>query len=441
MTTRESSHRGLTSVFSFLLFSLVFMALVLVKIPIAFDSFWAEDGAFYSQALVETFPSDFFISGGGYVIFVSRILSNLVANFPVYYAALANAVLLCFILGFLAQRIYKNLAFIVQNSTHRVMISLSILLLPINNFETIASGTSLHFILLFVTLIICLSASRTLNISIVDAVVVSVSFLSDPFTILCLTPLILGRTSQLRTFWRHRFSLLLLWGASFLIQGWMVYAIYSDTPRKLTDAPSLPKTIYLYFDRVVGSTLIPNWGLVSSNIFIDGRVTLFLVFRAFLAFVIFAVFFLVTTRIYGKSRRFGKDFDLHAILFLLLAPIAYWLIASFMINPEPRYAVLPGMSLLVIVVYLISQSFDLDGSIFKKKVYPGITSVLIVTLWLLSFSPSERRDSGVTWRSEVNKARLECQTDKLELATLKILPVDHGWSITIRCSTLWNLDN
>jgi len=441
MKTRETSHRGLTSVFSFLLFSLVFMALVLVKIPIAFDSFWAEDGTFYGQAIVETFPSDFFISGGGYVIFISRILSNIVANFPVYYAALANAVILCFILGFLAQRIYKNLAFLVQNSTHRVMISLSILLLPINNFETIASGTSLHFILLFVTLIICLSASRTLNISIVDAVVVSVSFLSDPFTILCLTPLILGRTSQLRTFWRHRFSLLVLWGASFFIQGWMVYAIYSDTPRKLTDAPSLPKTIYLYFDRVVGSTLIPNWGLVSSNIFIDGRVTLFLVFRAFLAFVIFAVFFLVTTRIYGKSRRFGKDFDLHAILFLLLAPIAYWLIASFMINPEPRYAVLPGMSLLVIVVYLISQSFDLNGSIFKKKVYPGITSVLIATLWLLSFSPSERRDSGVTWRSEVTKARLECQTDKLELATLKILPVDHGWSITIRCSTLWNLDN
>jgi len=99
------------------------------------------------------------------------------------------------------------------------------------------------------------------------------------------------------------------------------------------------------------------------------------------------------------------------------------------------------MSLLVIVVYLISQSFDLNGSIFKKKVYPGITSFLIATLWLLSFSPSERRDSGVTWRSEVVKARLECQSDKLELATLRILPVDHGWSITIRCSTLWNLDN
>jgi len=414
---------------------------VLVKIPIAFDSFWAEDGTFYGEALVKTFPSDFFISGGGYLIFVSRILSNLVSNFPVYYAALANAVLLCFILGFLAQRIYINLAFIVQNSTHRVLIALSILLLPINNFETIASGTSLHFILLFVTLIICLSASRKLNISIVDALVVSVSFLSDPFTILCLTPLILGKASHLRTFWKHRFSLLLLWGASFLSQGWMVYAIYSDTPRKLTDAPSLPKTIYLYFDRVVGSALIPNWGLVSSNTFIDGRVTLFLVFRAFLAFVIFAVFFSIAIRVYGKSRKIGKDFDLQAILFLLLAPIAYWLIASFMINPEPRYAVLPGMSLLVIVVYLISQSFDLNGSIFKKKVYPGITSVLIATLWLLSFSPSERRDSGVTWRSEVVKARLECQSDKLELATLRILPVDHGWSITIRCSTLWNLDN
>ena len=440
MTTREASHRGLISFFSFLLFSLVFIVLVLIKIPIAYDSFWAEDGVFYSQALVEAFPIDFFISGGGYVIFVSRILSNLVANFPVYYAALANAVLLCFILGLLAQRIYKNLAFIVQNSTHRVMISLSILLLPINNFETIASGTSLHFILLFVTLIICLSASRTLNISIVDAVVVSVSFLSDPFTILCLTPLMFGRTSQLRSFWKNRFSLLLLWGASFLIQGWMVYTIYLDTPRKLTGSPSLSKTIYLYLDRVVGSTLIPNWGLVSSNIFIDGRITLFLVFRAFLAFVIFAFFFLIATRVYGKSRRFGKDFDLHATLFLLLAPIAYWLIASFMINPEPRYAVLPGMSLLVIVVYLISHSSDLDGSVFKKKVSPGITSLLIVTLWLFSFSPSERRDNGVTWRSEVTKARLECQSGKSELATLRILPVDHGWSVTIRCSTLGNLD-
>ena len=111
-----------------------------------------------------------------------------------------------------------------------------------------------------------------------------------------------------------------------------------------------------------------------------------------------------------------------------------------MINPEPRYAVLPGMSLLVIVVYLISKSSDLDGRVFKKKVYPGITSLLIVTLWLFSFSPSERRDNGVTWSSEVTKARLECQSGKSELATLRILPVDHGWSVTIRCSTLWNLD-
>ena len=439
MTKKVFSLNLLKSIFTFLLFSLVFIILVLIKIPIAFDSFWAEDGVFYSQALVEAFPIDFFISGGGYVIFVSRILSNLVANFPVYYAALANAVLLCFILGFLAQRIYKNLAFLVQNSTHRVMISLSILLLPINNFETIASGTSLHFILLFVTLIISLSASRTFKLSPVDAVVVSVSFLSDPFTILCITPLFLGRIAQLRNFWRNRFSLLLLWVASFLIQGWMVIAIYSETPRELTVAPSLSKTIYLYFDRVVGSTLIPNWGLVSSKIFIDGRLTLFLVFRAFLAFVIFAFIFLITTRVYGKSRRFGKDFDLHAILFLLLAPIGYWLIASFMINPEPRYAVLPGLSLLVIVVYLISQSSDLDGSVFKKKVYPGITSVLIVTLWVFSFSPSERRENGVTWKSEVNKARLECQPEKSELATLRILPIDHGWSVTIRCSSLWNL--
>jgi hypothetical protein len=437
---RNSTWRKIAPLYPFALFTTTFFTIVLIKIPSAFQSFWAEDGAFYGEAIREPFPNDFFISGGGYIIFVSRILSNLVSLFPIYYAAFANTVIVCLILGFLAQRIHKNLHFAIQNSFFRTLISLSILLLPINNFETIASGTSFHFILLFVVLIISLSAMQTNFISRTDALLVAISLLSDPFTVLSLIPLFLARPSALRNFWGQRKILLLIWGASFLVQLFMIYLFLTEDIRKLSESPSIMKVAYLYLDRVIGSSLVPGWGHVSSGVFIESKFSFYLLSRALSAFSILMILAFATRMIYNKSKSSGESTNYGILFFLFVIPAAYWCLAGLLVNPEPRYAVFPGLSLLVLVIYLLERLIIQSHSLLLKRIIPISISALIISTWLLSISPVERRVIGQAWQSEVTKARLACQSAKLESASLRILPADNGWTVQIKCLSLYEME-
>jgi hypothetical protein len=437
---QNSTWEKIAPLYPFALFTTTFFFMIMIKTPSAFQSFWAEDGAFYGEAIREPFPIDFFISGGGYIIFVSRILSNLVSLFPIYYAAFANTVIVCLILGFFAQRIYVNLHFAIQNSLFRTLVSLSILLLPINNFETISSGTSLHFILLFVVLIISLSAIQTNFISKADVFLVAISLLSDPFTILSLIPLFLARSSSLKNFWGRRKILLLIWGASFLVQLFMVYIFYTENIRKLSESPSIMKVGYLYLDRVIGSSLVPGWGHVSSAMFIDSKFSLYLLFRALIAFSILFILFCAARIIDKKSKFSRQSANYRILIYLFMIPTTYWCLAGLLVNPEPRYAVFPGLSLLVLVIYLSERLIIQSHSLFLKRIISISVSISIISTWLLSIPPVERRVNGQTWQSEVTKARLACQFGKLDSTSLRILPADNGWTVEIKCLALYEME-
>lgn len=434
---QNSIQRKIAPLCCFTLYTFAFLLMTLIKIPSAFQSFWAEDGAFYGQAIRESFPNDVFISGGGYIIFVSRILSNLVSLFPVYHAAFTNTIILCLILAFLAQRIYVNLLFAIQSSLYRALISLSIFLLPINNFETVASGTALHFILLFVVLVICLSSKQTKSIVNTDIFVVAISLLSDPFTILSLIPLSFARPSFLKDFWRRRKSVLLIWSFSFLVQVLMIYVFYTQNLRKLSESPSILKVVYLFLDRVIGSTLVPGWGHVSSDLFSKSEFSLFLLVRGLSAFLILLFLIFTAVKLSKKSKSQHQNSTHWVLLYLFVVPTFYWCLAGLLVNPEPRYAVFPGLSLLVVVFYLLENTTRFkQRALLNRLITISISSLVIVT-WLSSISPSDRRVNGVSWQNEVVKARLECQSAKLESTFLRILPRDHGWSVEMKCLVLY----
>ena len=92
METVLRQNQFLTKVLNFVGVLFLLLALIWVKIPSAFNNFWAEDGTFYQLALTETFPKDFFSSGGGYVIFISRLIARIVALGPVIHAPFLNTV-------------------------------------------------------------------------------------------------------------------------------------------------------------------------------------------------------------------------------------------------------------------------------------------------------------------------------------------------------------
>lgn len=90
-----------------------------------------------------------------------------------------------------------NLGIFVKSRIYKVIISISLFLLPINNFDVIANGGALHFQLLFVSLILALSAKERKAIYKLDTVIISVAILSDPFTLITLMPLFFQRKNEL----------------------------------------------------------------------------------------------------------------------------------------------------------------------------------------------------------------------------------------------------
>ncbi len=423
--------------FGFLLGTIfVFSLLIVIKIPFAFSNFWAEDGAFYQQALDNSFPRDFLISGGGYVIFISRILSNLVSLGPVEFAPVINAFVVITILGFIVQRLYINLDCLIKSRLYKIIVCLSVILLPINNVETIASGTALHFQLLFVSLVIALSARQRAVFFKTDILIFSIAILSDPFAVIALFPLILRRKEALFAFWKYKLGSAALLLISVLGQFIMVAIFRFRGNRELGESHSLIKTMYLFLDRVIGSTFIPNWGLVTSESLLEGRVTSQLIIRAVFGLIcasLIAVFVLSHFR-----RKLAKDepHSKNVILWLILLPTMYWFVAGFLFNPEPRYAVFPGLAILLAVFMLFDHLICEDISLIKARELSYFILVFVILIWALSASPSSRRTDGPSWHNEMIKARMACKNSQLNIFSVKILPTDDNWKIDFKCSSM-----
>ena len=420
--------------FGFLLVTVfVFTILIVIKIPFAFSNFWAEDGAFYQQALDNPFPRDFLISGGGYVIFISRIVSNLVTLGPVGLAPVINAFVVITILGFIVQRLYANLDDLIKSRSYKLLVCFSVLLLPINNVETIASGTALHFQLLFVSLVITLSARQRGSFFATDLIILSISILSDPFAVIALAPLIFRRKEIVFEFWKHKLISAALLFSSALGQLVMVIVFRFRGNRELGSSHSLIKTSYLFLDRVIGSAFIPNWGLITSESFLEGRVTSQVIVRAVFGLVcasLIAAFVLAHFR-----KNLVKD-EMHSkivILWLVLLPSMYWFVTGFLFNPEPRYAVFPGLALLLAVFILLDHLICDGVSLKRARELRYLVLLFVILTWVLSASPSSRRIDGPSWNDEMIKARMACQLSQLDIVSVKILPTDNNWKLELKC--------
>ena len=416
------------------IFLLLFI--VVLKIPFAFSNFWAEDGVFYQQAVDNAFLGDFFISGGGYLIFISRIVANFVAVGPVDYAPFINTIIVISVLGFLTQRLYINLKYLLKSKIYNLLVCLSVLLLPINNFETIASGTALHFQLLFVVLVMALVARKESLISNIDTFVIVIALLSDPFTFLALVPLFFRHKYEVIRFWKKRGGKLTLLTLSLVLQLVMMVLFHLKDDRALGVSHSFAKTGYMFLDRVVGSTFIPNWGLISFESFAEGKITINLIARAATGLLCLGYIGIFVVRHLRKSLDQGEVHTKETLIWLILMPSFYWFAVGVLFNPEPRYAVFPGLSILLVALILIDHLTCESKSKIRNSVIACIVLIFTITNWLLSASPSQRRIEGPDWHSQIVHGKLECKTLSLDSVLVKILPIDDHWKIEMQCQVL-----
>ena len=404
--------------------------LLYMKVPAAFTKIYAEDGLSLQTALENNFPDDFLLPYAGYFDIVWRSGGRVAAFFPLQNAAQSIFFFNTLALTWITLTLYRASTEHIRNRSSRAIFALSLLLIPIANFESVANTTNLHFFFMAACLPIFLRNFRQQVTEYKFSFFVLVSMLSTPLMLFYLPLIVYLRFINTKSKW---YSRLKPTESAFLI-GLFLQFIFILT-RALGDrtspgANSASKAGYLYLDRVVGSTFIPWWGDVSKSTVSPVPnilpTSIYLATRALLALsllLFWAVYFLKS----GK-----KSQEITALTVgVFLSGVLYWLVVGVLFNPEPRYAIFPSFSLVLLIFYF-------HGYLFKGKnfkLHERVIIVLILLTWIGSWSPSTHRTEGPNWATEFVKAQANCSVGVNEVR-IPIIPENLDWNVVIDCKRI-----
>lgn len=407
------------------------------RIPMAYQSFWAEDGDVHLyHALKNQFPVEIFQDNyGGYWNVTSRLIARVVILFPIELFSYVNFFLICAVTGLVIFVVYDATTRVIQSRFLRILLSASIPMLPIARFDVIATSVNLHYYLLFALLLVLVSTSKTNEFKFHHIITIVLATLSDPLTIFCMIVLTPSFNLKTKKFNVRRYSksekLFLL--LAVIHSAFTALRLPEQLSIRQPDADhSIIKAGYLFLDRVLGSTFIPGWGEVSSNDFNGQNISSKLILRSLIGISLFLV--LLSTTIYVKvlSSRANLQQPSRIMFYLLVSGISYWVFSGIVFNPEPRYAVYTGLCLLTIIIAQIDQI----SRIKKHSFVIPIFSFLLILTWFFSWTPSEFRTNGVTWKSQLADAKNFCENKKEATFDFVVLP--YNWDLPIACSKIMN---
>ncbi len=426
-------------------FYLLVTFVYILKVPMAYLNFYAEDGVlFFQEANDLPFPLDFLKPATGYIILISRIIARLDTLFPIETLPIVNFIFVCISIAFICAVTWSNLSNLIYKNHLKLICCSSIIFLPIINFELMASSSSLHFLLIFPTILILIKLRNKDSISNVDIFILAITFLSDPLSIMCIA--ILAKPENLSN-WKYIY----LKGKNiyivifFCVAIQFLYVVYGLAigSRRISNSGSLLKTTYLYLDRVVGSSLVPNWGFVNSSDLVSGIFTVKIIIRGGIALIIFSGLIFLILHLWRKMTidKISIFQPIESIIILLIVSTSYWFFAGYLFNPEPRYAIFPGLCLITVTLVLVDlfakEEFSkkiLGFSVQKSSAI--FVSGLLISTWIFSIKPSSIRTEGPTWETELISARNSCNNPDQEFAKLRILPTTVNWFVTFKCTKL-----
>lgn len=399
-----------------------------LKIPTAFTKIYAEDGSISLQdALAETFPNDFLSPYAGYFDIIARGAGRVVASFPLQNASQIFFFFNTLMLTWIAITIYRASSEVIPSGFNRAIFSLSLILLPIASFESLANTANLHFFFMSACLPIFLRKNTSGYENYFFSFFVLMATLSTPLMVFYF-PLIVflrwnSKNSSLLAKPNH-FELAWLFG--ILIQ---VVFIISEAfgDRTSTGVQSVAKTGFLYLDRVVGSTFFPWWGNVSDSTpsiapdLFSARI--YLALRAIFALILFFLFIIYIIK---SSKKDSEIRNLSSAV--MITAFFYWFVVGVLFSPEPRYAIFPSFALLVVLFYVQGEGLKKE----RLNLHQRTIIVLIILTWLGSWSPSELRVNGPTWATEYEKARVDCFAGASDVQ-IPIIPTNLKWFVVIDC--------
>jgi hypothetical protein len=223
---------------------------------------------------------------------------------------------------------------------------------------------------------------------------------------------------------------------SVTIQIAFISNFFGNSTRVFGDNLNIIKTIYLFMDRVVGSSLIPNWGFIDGAILDNSGIPKILIFRFIASFIALFLlmylllvnkFFKVSSQIYDKNLLVGL---------LLLTLCLYWTVAGIFFNPEPRYAIFPSLCLISVFLLCLDTSFTKIKENKVKRLLYFTTSLLFILIFISAFKESDFRNTNQIWSEQVAAGRIACRDAQLLRIEIRIPPEQNNLLLPLNCKML-----
>ena len=411
------------------LFILVINAL---RVPSGLLNFWAEDGVvFYSDVMDMEFPQRLFVDsgGGGYLNLSGKLIAEGVRFFPIDIAPVINFIIVNLVYTLLIVVIYNRLQAFFATKAFLFLFIGFFVFVPIASYDSLATSINLHFFLVFTCLVILLT--NEIKPSLVSHAIVLVTCLSDPLAIL-LIPSILFLILYKKIYNSHQLTFIL----SLVLQIVFILNFFGESTRVVGQNPSILKTSYLFMDRVVGSSLIPKWGFIDGQISESGEIPKVLYIRFFLSLIVLCLVVSIVILAKSVNRNNFKYFENSTVTLILFTSIFYWVVAGVFFNPEPRYAILPSLCLvLAFLMSLDSFNQSLKSSIVRQYCF-YTTTFLFVSIFLSAFTVSDIRNTDLIWSEQLAAGKIVCDNSKRIRVEIRIPPEKNDLSLMLNCKHL-----
>ena len=411
--------------------------LLWARAPFALKNLFAEDGLIhYQQALTSDFLDSLGRHMDGYYVLVPRVIGFIVALAPVSAAALVNFLMVALVVAWMSSTIYLSSETTLRSPVTRLTLAMSVTLLPIVGFESIANSTNLAYLLLCGSSVVLLGRQQTSWRRANDVVFIVVAGLNSPLLI-SLAPLAGWRM------WRHRRES----GRYFpaVVYGWIfgvvvqlfLDVVFARGSRGLGEGRSLQRTVFLFLDRVIGYNFIPFWPRITGESY-SGSVSATLIGRALVcllvAFLIVFLFFWVAR----TGLRSGESSRVVSMTLIVLTGAGFWLFAGILFSTEPRYATFSAFCIAWSVLIASELAGGLgaeNDSKVRRQVSAGIVLLLLVA-FATHWTPSELRRTGPTWSDGLLAAEEVCATTSSSMVPVQILPDLAHWRIEVPCDRI-----
>lgn len=386
------------------------MLLLLVRIsgrPV-WDGIYAEDiGVFLPEALAH--PWHLLQAYGGYLQLVPRLIGQIISLLPIRYAAGGFAVSGALIASGCGLFVYRASEALISSRWLRVLLGLSVVLLPVAQLEIADNGVNSPFYLLVALFWAVLWRPRSWAGASVAAVLAFATVASNPLALL-FAPLLAARAVVVPLRIREH-GVTAGWAIGCLLQ--VPFIVTSQVSRTAHATPSNSVTYYAH------EVILPalGWHLawhLRAAVGMNGGA---LIVGGFIALVLG----LAVATLPGRCRVFVVTAVATGILFAFVSATLSWTPSqpvTIAMEPGARYSALP------ILLFEAAMIVAVDACVRRRSPRPWAVAAVVALVavlavgWIPDFRYPVSRLRGPAWALTVNTWLRHCQQGPEESITV-----------------------